>query len=698
MFSKLVKDYGLDVTTKTQEKLVAIIQDATVDVVGRDDLIWLGYVKVESAYVDLNPVGAVKIGKPLNVSGTTKREQYVICDGKNEKTKKEGNGRWQRAIISIAMAAIMLSLVFAAMIGSTGAYSVGGGEYNIIEKYETLAQKVLIGQSLEFRASDNWDIPNVSVSSIEDIYLPDVVDNTVVRYYDVSWPTDSSFYVNAIRDTSTNKVTKWDAQLSVEDPSLPLDLKVGVKSVSSIAVGTDLIVDMGGVNLFDEDVVDLKIFDPDGVQIKTDDINNQPFTGKDVKFLRDHYGTAPGINTDDWEIGTYTFQLKSKPENACGLEMVSIEKALTVIKAEIDIEAEKTSVVELEKVKLAVAGVPNHNMAISSSNPAHTIFPAGYGDNPPYDTSGFDDIIGSPDGKKEYVVYFDDTGTYTITATDTTAGSDDSVEIPVSEAEPGLTAEQPRNVIAEGDDYTIEGTATGMDKVDIVLIGPKGYSSKDLGLDVLNGLEIKATSVDSNDEFDEDITMSEGLDTGQWIALALSPGRDSMYAYTKFKAGQLTDVFEEKGKYPVFAGKDQTHILAIIQDNTIDAAGSDDLLVALTFKVEPPPFGSISVSSDPSGADIYLDGEYKGMTPKTISDIISGDHEIELKKSGYENWSDSVYVEAGETKNVSKELIPKTGSISITSKPSDAKIYLDGEYKGMTPKTISDVISGDHEI
>ena len=54
--------------------------------------------------------------------------------------------RCQEAIIGIVLAAVMLALVLAAMIGSTGAYSEGG-PYNIIEKYMGLKeQKVLIGQ------------------------------------------------------------------------------------------------------------------------------------------------------------------------------------------------------------------------------------------------------------------------------------------------------------------------------------------------------------------------------------------------------------------------------------------------------------------------------------------------------------------------------------------------------------------------
>ena len=150
---------------------------------------------------------------------------------------------------------------------------------------------------------------------------------------------------------------------------------------------------------------------------------------------------------------------------------------------------------------------------------------------------------------------------------------------------PGLNAEQPRNVIAEDDEYTIKGIATGVDYVDIVLIGPKGYSSTDPGLGVENGLEIMSSSV-TDDEFSEDITMGgAGFDTGRWIALVLSPGRDGTYGDLGVGAGNL-DSAPAPCSRADFAGKDQSQIVAMIQDHTMNVAGSDDILVSFTFKVE----------------------------------------------------------------------------------------------------------------
>jgi len=69
-----------------------------------------------------------------------------------------------------------------------------------------------------------------------------------------------------------------------------------------------------------------------------------------------------------------------------------------------------------------------------------------------------------------------------------------------------------------------------------------------------------------------------------------------------------------------------------------------------------PLTGSISVSSTPSGADIYLDGAYKGTTPATIPDASPGSHTLKLEKHGYAEWLTSVHVTSGVTEPITAHL------------------------------------------
>jgi parallel beta-helix repeat protein len=66
------------------------------------------------------------------------------------------------------------------------------------------------------------------------------------------------------------------------------------------------------------------------------------------------------------------------------------------------------------------------------------------------------------------------------------------------------------------------------------------------------------------------------------------------------------------------------------------------------------PTGSISVTSEPSGATIHLEGsvDLSIKTPFTFTDVPVGTYTLELSLDGYEDWSTNVDVMTGETSYV----------------------------------------------
>ncbi len=48
--------------------------------------------------------------------------------------------------------------------------------------------------------------------------------------------------------------------------------------------------------------------------------------------------------------------------------------------------------------------------------------------------------------------------------------------------------------------------------------------------------------------------------------------------------------------------------------------------------------GNVTISSDPAGAEIYVDGKFVGQTPSTI-ELPAGAHHVEVKSAGREDWS-----------------------------------------------------------
>lgn len=102
-----------------------------------------------------------------------------------------------------------------------------------------------------------------------------------------------------------------------------------------------------------------------------------------------------------------------------------------------------------------------------------------------------------------------------------------------------------------------------------------------------------------------------------------------------------------------------------------------------------PAKGSISVSSSPSGASIYLDSAYQGETPKTINDISIGTHYLELTLKGYIPWSDSIDVRDGFTSYPSIPLmIAPTPTITSTPTPRQTMATVT-QVPSPTPTTTS---------
>ena len=108
--------------------------------------------------------------------------------------------------------------------------------------------------------------------------------------------------------------------------------------------------------------------------------------------------------------------------------------------------------------------------------------------------------------------------------------------------------------------------------------------------------------------------------------------------------------------------------------------------------------GSIMIDSEPTNAGIFLDGEDVGTTPETITGLDPGKYNVEVKLDGYEVWSESTKVKIGRESALKAALQIKSGSISINSKPSNARIYIDGNDVGITPGIIKSIDSGTHEI
>lgn len=87
----------------------------------------------------------------------------------------------------------------------------------------------------------------------------------------------------------------------------------------------------------------------------------------------------------------------------------------------------------------------------------------------------------------------------------------------------------------------------------------------------------------------------------------------------------------------IYTGNDQ-YAPATSQAVSIRGAGTDHPLVDSTRT------GSIKVSTNPQGAEIFVDEILKGVTPLTVIDLPEGTHSLTLVKKGYQNETTEVFV------------------------------------------------------
>jgi len=113
-------------------------------------------------------------------------------------------------------------------------------------------------------------------------------------------------------------------------------------------------------------------------------------------------------------------------------------------------------------------------------------------------------------------------------------------------------------------------------------------------------------------------------------------------------------------------------------------------------------YGSISATSVPVGASLYVDTIYQGYTNQIVGNLAVGTHTVTMKKSGYKDFSQTATVYNAQTTSVSVTLSPvsspTTGDLDVSSTPTGASVYLNGDYQGETrssgPLYITSLVPG----
>ena len=121
--------------------------------------------------------------------------------------------------------------------------------------------------------------------------------------------------------------------------------------------------------------------------------------------------------------------------------------------------------------------------------------------------------------------------------------------------------------------------------------------------------------------------------------------------------------------------KEGMHLLEVRKDGyrsqqkTIQLAQQQKLDVA--FDALSAIQGNLSVNFKPFGSDVYVDGVKVGQNPRVFNGVLVGNHNVEIRKSGYTTSRQTVTISEGQTASIS-------GSLTSSASSSNANVLSSG--------------------
>lgn len=125
--------------------------------------------------------------------------------------------------------------------------------------------------------------------------------------------------------------------------------------------------------------------------------------------------------------------------------------------------------------------------------------------------------------------------------------------------------------------------------------------------------------------------------------------------------------------------------------------------------------GRILVRSTPAGASVTVDGRDVGSTPVTVRDLARGTHVLRIAHQGYVTAERRVRISTAQpAQSIAVDLVAArarreasappagpertSGSLMLDSRPTGARVLVDGKLVGTTPMLLDSIAVGDHAV
>ncbi|HPE68997.1 MAG TPA: PEGA domain-containing protein [Thermotogota bacterium] len=191
--------------------------------------------------------------------------------------------------------------------------------------------------------------------------------------------------------------------------------------------------------------------------------------------------------------------------------------------------------------------------------------------------------------------------------------------------------------------------------------------------------------------------MKVGEDRGKEY-LQVVASTQQFTAYDSWSRGFSTN------PYPFVTSNSEMELKPYIQRIIIEPGDSQPQWTStMTFfyvGMQPPTNGTVEFVTNPSGAQVMIDGNWTGQTTPFKTVLTAGNHFVRFYKSGYQAVEKDFYLSPGSYIQVTGQLQPlvQYANATIYSSPSGATVLLDGVQQGVTPLTIQSIVPGYHTI
>jgi hypothetical protein len=108
--------------------------------------------------------------------------------------------------------------------------------------------------------------------------------------------------------------------------------------------------------------------------------------------------------------------------------------------------------------------------------------------------------------------------------------------------------------------------------------------------------------------------------------------------------------------------------------------------------------GEVSITSEPTGAGILLNGEPAGETPSKFSRLAPGAYTVELRMDGYGRTYKTINLLEGQEIELDMPMLQVAGLLLVKSDPPGSEVVINSEVMGTTPALITELPLGAYAV